>query len=392
MSKKFVKSAILLITYTVVLILAIVRFDDLLSILGNVLMIFQPIFIGFAIAFVLNRPCRFFARSYGKVLKGKSQKLATPLAVTTAYILFLLIISGIVSFIVPQVVDSLSTFVSNLGGYLTGVQGWLDSIVQKVDLEFLETIISPDVFNGLSTALQDFLSGALSLLTTTLPQILSLTGSVVSAVATGVMAFVFSIYMLAASDKLLGQCRRLARAYLPEKIYTSALDVCRLTADTFAKFIGGQLIEASILGVLCCLGMMILRLQYAPLIGVIVAVSALIPIIGAWFGAIASALLLLMVSPAQALTFLIFLVILQQIEGNLIYPRVVGNQVGLPGIWVLAAVTVGGGLFGFVGMLISVPTASVLYTLLRRNMRRRLKGKDGEEAEQESVPEVPEKE
>ena len=183
-----------------------------------------------------------------------------------------------------------------------------------------------------------------------------------------------------ALDRLLSQCRHLVQAYLPQRMSRVVFDVCQLTADTFTKFVSGQLIEACILGVLCFLGMTVLHLSYAPLIGVIVGVSALIPVAGAYLGAILSALLLLMVSPIQALTFLIFLVILQQVEGNLIYPRVVGTSVGLPGIWVLAAVTVGGGLFGFLGMLVGVPTASVLYTLLRRDVHRRL-GKTEDEGD-----------
>ena len=149
-------------------------------------------------------------------------------------------------------------------------------------------------------------------------------------------------------------------------------EIARLTADTFTNFVSGQLLEAAILGVLCFVGMVILRLAYAPLISVIIAVTAIIPIAGPYIGAILSALLLVMVAPPQALIFLVFICLLQQLEGNLIYPRVVGSSIGLPGLWVLIAVLVGGGLFGLVGMLLSVPAVSVCYTLLRQDVGARL--------------------
>lgn len=371
MDKKLFKSLILLVTYVAVLVLIIVNFSEVLVLGKKALGQIEPLLIGFVIAFILNRPCRFFRRLYSRGLRGNAEKLALPLAVVSAYVMLIAAIVAIFSIVLPHFADSLALFISNIGSYATQMQEWVNYLLERFDLELLEWL---DLSN-LSQALQDVMSGALNLLTSTLPQILSIAGTVVSVVVTGVLAFVFSIYMLASGDRLLTQCRNLVKAYAPERLRQTIFDVGRLTADTFTKFIGGQLIEACILGCLCCVGMWILRLPYAPLIGVIIGVCALVPIAGAYIGAIVSALLLLMVSPAKALVFLIFLVILQQLEGNLIYPRVVGGSVGLPGIWVLAAVTVGGGLFGFVGMLIGVPTASVLYALLRQDVNRRLSKK-----------------
>ena len=368
MDKKLFKNILLLITYTVLLVLAIVRFDDLAHLLRSILVIFRPLFIGFAIAFVLNRPCRFFSRLYARGLRGRAGAAVQPLAVFTSYVALIAAITAIVAFVLPQVVASLELFVSNISAYMLRLQRWIDTLVFNLDLGLLEQLD----LSSLTNALRDLMGQALNLVTSTLPHLFSITSTVVSVIVTGVLAVVFSIYMLSGGDRLLSQCRHLVQAYLPQRMSRVVFDVCQLTADTFTKFVSGQLIEACILGVLCFLGMTVLRLSYAPLIGVIVGVSALIPVAGAYLGAILSALLLLMVSPIQALTFLIFLVILQQVEGNLIYPRVVGTSVGLPGIWVLAAVTVGGGLFGFLGMLVGVPTASVLYTLLRRDVHRRL--------------------
>ena len=204
-----------------------------------------------------------------------------------------------------------------------------------------------------------------------------MTGNIISMFVTLVLAVVFSIYMLAGKEKLLSQGRRLLRAYLPERWADRVSDVIQLTADIFSSFVSGQLIEACILGGLCALGTLFIQPDYAALIGVIIGVSALIPVAGAYIGAILSAFLLVMVNPVRALIFLIFLAVLQQIEGNVIYPRVVGTSIGLPGIWVLAAVTVGGGLFGLLGVLLSVPVASVVYALIKRDVRRRLTEQGG---------------
>ena len=199
-----------------------------------------------------------------------------------------------------------------------------------------------------------------------------MTSVVVSGVITGVLALVFSIYMLSGAPRLTAQCRRLVRAYLPQRVSTRVLSVARLTVDTFSKYVNGQLVEACILGGLCFAGMCIFRFDYAPLISVIIGVSALIPIAGAYLGAAVAVLLLVMIRPMEAFWFLVFLVTLQQLEGNLIYPRVVGTTMGLPGIWVLAAVTVGGSLLGLIGMVMSVPIAAVVYTLLKNDLRARL--------------------
>ena len=210
---------------------------------------------------------------------------------------------------------------------------------------------------------------------------MAFTGNLMSVIVTLVLAVVFSVYMLSGRERLLHQCRKVLYAYLPERWAVRVHSVAKLSAVTFTNFVSGQLLEACILGGLCAAGMLFIQADYAPLIGVIVGISALIPVAGAYIGAGVSAFLLMMVSPVRALIFLVFLLVLQQIEGNVIYPRVVGTSIGLPGLWVLTAVTVGGGLFGLLGIMLSVPLCSVLYALLRQDVARRtaLSGKDGKE-------------
>lgn len=368
MDKKLFKSLILLITYSVVLVAVIVKIDTVLGWLDAGITAFEPIFIGFALAFILNRPCNFFARVYGERFPEKARKAARPAAVVTAYLIFIAAVAVVLTFVIPELTNSIRTFVGSLSLYLSNLQGLLDYVVDKFDLQMLQDL---NLTSILSNAINKVLSGTLDLLTNTLPQIISMTSVVVSAVVTGVLSLVFSIYMLSSGPKLLSQCRRVVVTYLPDRISAPLLSVTKLTADTFTRYISGQLIEALILGVLCFIGMCIFRFDYAPLISVIIGVSALIPIVGSYMGAIIAAILLVMIEPIQAVLFLIFLIVLQQIEGNLIYPRVVGSSLGLPGIWVLAAVTVGSALFGFMGLVAGVPITAVLYTLLRQDVSRR---------------------
>ena len=371
MDKRLFKQLILLITFAVVLVAFIVKLDAVGAWVGGVLHAFEPLFIGFAIAFVLNRPCNFFARLYAQRLSERGRRAARPLAVATSYVLLIAFLAVLVALVVPELIKSLERFVSNLSTYGSNFQQLFDWVVEKFQLESLEDLN----FTGAFDDLNSLLSRALELLTDTMPHLISATGVVVSAVVTGVLAIVFSVYMLSGAPRLLAQCRRIVVTYLPKKMVGPFLSVARLTADTFTRYVTGQVTEACILGCLCFVGMCVFRFDYAPLISVIIGVSALIPVAGAYIGAILAVVLLVMIDPMQAVWFLIFLVILQQLEGNLIYPKVVGTSLGLPGIWVLAAVTVGSSLLGFVGLVIGVPITAVLYTLLKQDLRARQGGK-----------------
>lgn len=366
--KLTMRKLLLLITYTVVLVAVIVELDIVGGWLKQIIDAFEPIYIGFAIAFVLNRPCNFFANHYGRWMKGKWNKLARPLAVITSYLALLAVVSALLALVIPELVESIESFVSNLAAYANNLQVWYDGIV---DMFHLDTFAGLDLSALINDAFGKVFSGVLNTLTNTLPQLISATGRVISIAVTVVLSLVFSIYMLFSGPKLVKQFRRLTENYLPEKWVKPVQSVVKLTANTFTQYVSGQLVEACILGCLCFVGMCIFRFSYAPLISVIIAVSALIPVAGAYIGAIVSAMLLLMIDPMQAVWFLVFLIILQQLEGNLIYPRVMGTSIGLPGIWVLAAVTVGGKLLDFAGLLIGVPVAAVLYTLLKRDLHRR---------------------
>ena len=368
MDKKLFHSLLWLITYAVLLVFLLVKFDALIALLNRLANLGRPIFIGFAIAFVLNRPCAAFERFYRRGLERVGgERYSRALAVISAYVMLIAIIAALFSFVLPKVVDSLILFANSLNGYIRNMQIWINELTVRFDLdiEFLN-------LTGLDSALRGLVNNLVGLLSNAAPHVLAFTSGVISSLVTFVLALFFSVYMLSGHDALLSQFRRMLAAYMPPRPAGVITDVIHLTADTFTRFVSGQIIEACILGGLCAAGMLFIQADYAALVGVIIGVTALVPVAGAYIGAILSAFLLLMISPIKALIFLIFLLVLQQIENNVIYPRVVGTSIGLPGIWVLSAVTIGGGVLGLAGILFSVPVASVIYTLIRRDVHKRL--------------------
>lgn len=369
MDRKLFRSILWIITYAVLLMLFIVNFAEVRGWFGTLMEVLRPLFIGFAIAFVLSRPTQFFYQVYRHQLdRTRAAKLARPLAVTTAYLLLIVLLVTFFSIVLPKLAESIHLFLGSLSDYMKNAQSWVNWILSRFNLDTLGTLD----FSRFSDLIKSTLTTAVNTITTAVPQILAFTGNIISIVVTTFLSIIFSIYMLAGRETLLSQCRRVLRAYVPKPLADGISDVATLTAETFSAYVSGQLIEACILGGLCTLGTLFIQPDYAPLIGIIIGVFALIPMVGAFLGGAMVAMLLVIVSPLKTLIFLIFLLALQQFEGNVIYPRVVGNNIGLPAIWVLAAVTVGGGLLGFVGILVSVPIASVLYTLLRRDLHRRL--------------------
>ena len=378
MTQKTTRSIMLIITYTILLILFLMKFDWIWGMVMQFVSAMKPFFIGFAIAFALNRPCQFFRRFYGRQLGRRRENLTLPFAVVSSYLCVILVVIALVSFVLPQVADSVSLFAGRMEGYVANLQIWVNDLFEYFHAE---EILAGIDFTGLDEYLKKLLNGMLTVASDTMSGILAFTGSVLSVAVTLILSLVFSIYMLAGRDTLMSQCHKVLYAYVPRGWAERIHEVVRLSGVTFTNFVSGQLLEACILGGLCAIGMLFIQPDYAPLIGVIIGISALIPVAGAYVGAILSAFLLLMVSPVRALAFLVFLVILQQIEGNVIYPRVVGTSIGLPGLWVLTAVTVGGGLFGLLGIMLSVPVCSVLYTLLRRDVASRILQQEKESEE-----------
>lgn len=317
-----------------------------------------PLLLGVVMAFVLNVPMR----PIEKHLHLKHEKAKRPLAIFLSLVLILGIFTGVAFLVLPEIVDAVRLVAQII---LSGIDQatFLEENIDFSTFPFGEYLEQIDIDWGqLKLNFEDWTMSQRDVL-------LKQAAGTVSSIATGFVNFfialVFSIYILANKEKLKSQATRLVHAWLSEKLGVSLIHIVSICNVSFRNFIAGQATEAVILGTLCTIGMLILRLPYAPMVGALVGVTALVPIVGAYIGAIAGAFLILTISPLKAFVFIIFLIILQQLEGNLIYPRVVGSRVNLPAMWVLAAVTVGGNLAGPVGMLLGVPAASAIYELLK---------------------------
>lgn len=335
-----------------------------------------PVTLGAILALILNVPMRPIEKRLFPASKNpRLQRIRRPLAILLSFLLVLGIFCGVVLLVVPEFVSALMV----LGRNVLNVIDQLAQLEETLDfsqIPFGDTLAGINIdWLGLKDSLEQWAktSGGAVVDST-----MSAIGSISSSVISFAVGVVFSVYILANKETLKRQVCRLIRAWLPQRFGDICIHVASVCSDTFRRFVAGQTTEAFILGSLCAIGMAILRLPYAPMIGALVGVTALIPVVGAFIGTIVGALMILTVDFFKAVIFVAFLLILQQIEGNLIYPRVVGSSIGLPGMWVLAAVTIGGGLAGPVGMLIGVPAASAAYALLReatewREERRRKK-------------------
>lgn len=331
--------------------------------------ILSPLLLGCAIAFILNVPMRAIERGLLPHTK-KAARLRRPLALvcTIAAVAAVLTLAGLV--IVPGVKEAVLSVAAQAPGAFRELQAFAHRF-QSYLPSFTEQI------EALSIDWESISKKALDLAQNWGKGLLvsggGLVGGIVSGVTTFFIGFVFAIYILLQKERLARQGRQLCYAYLPERAADRMLEVIRLSEKTFSGFLSGQCLEAVILGTLFVVAMTVFRFPYALLVGVLIALTALIPIVGAFIGCAVGALLMLVNDPWQALWFIVLFLVLQQIEGNLIYPHVVGSSVGLPSIWVLAAVSVGGSLMGIVGILLFIPLCSVLYALLRQDTVKRLK-------------------
>lgn len=362
-----------------ILFLCIHYCDVVLALLGGIVSAAAPIFIGLIIAYILNILMSFYERHYFTAHVNKKVVLKSRRAV--CMVLALVTLVGIVTLIVRLVIPELFSCVSFL---LSEIPPAIEEFLAS---EFVVDVLPATILSELSDInWKESVSGLVQFVTSglgsTVSTIVVAVSAVFSTVVTGFLGFIFAIYLLLGKEQLQNQGRRLMGSYLPGKWVEKLSYLLKVLDDSFHRYIVGQCTEAIILGVLCIAGMLILGLPYAPMIGTLIGFTALIPVAGAYIGAGVGAIMIFTVSPVEALIFLIFIVVIQQIEGNLIYPKVVGNSVGLPAIWVLATVTIGGSLMGIMGMLIGVPIAGALYRLLREDMNRREK-KAVPETEQE---------
>lgn len=376
MDKKQMKSIMLLILFTVMLYVGLQNIDVVLGVLGTMIGLVFPFILGGGIAFVLNVPMSFLERNIfgrGRLKDSRrAAKAARPVSLILALLLVILIIMIAGFVILPELGNTVMGLGKGIETGIRNLQIWIDSTFQNNSaiVEWANSLeIEPQkMVDSIMGVLQNGVNNILS-------SAVTVTVGIANTAMNASIAFVFACYILIQKEKLMVQAKKALFALLPEKTVEYLLHVCTLANNTFSRFVTGQCIEAVILGTMFFVAMTVFQFPYAMLVGVLIAFTALIPIFGAFIGCVISALLILLVSPMKALLFLILFLVLQQIEGNLIYPHVVGGSVGLPSVWVLVAVTVGGSLMGVAGMLIFIPLVSVIYALFREWMYKSLKKK-----------------
>ena len=366
MKRDIKKNIILIITYIALIIFVLVNFEKILSILGYIINIFSPFIFGVIVAFVLNVLVNFIERKlFGKVMKKTWLKIKRPLSIAISVVLVIFIIVFIMNLLIPQLKNSVSLFTDSLPTYKEDII----NIMNKFNLE--ETTIKKvsDYLDNFGKVITDYIKGNSKDVITVTTEVAT---SLIAIISKAVIAIVFAIYIIAQKETLKRQFNKLMNAYLKPRTVDRINKYASMANTTFSNFVTGQCLEALIFGSLCFLGMLILRLPYATTIAVLLGFTALIPVFGAFIGTFLGAFLILMISPIKAIIFVVFILVLQQIEGNLIYPKVVGKSVGLPGIWVLLSVTIGASVGGILGMLIATPLCSLLYILLRQAVNDRI--------------------
>ena len=379
-----------LIVFTALLVIALWKFDVVLDVLKTIWQIVFPFILGGAIVFAINVPMSFLEKKIFENVKKENKavkKLARPVSLLLTIVLVVGVIALVMIGVIPQLTKTMGTLMINITDFIPQI--WIRDFFH--DNREIMKLVDQVQFNpdqAIRWGISLLGNGAGNMMNTTV----SAVGSVVSGLATFFIAFSFACYVLFQKEKLHVQIRKVLFAFLPKQKAAAFLKVCSLTYRTFANFLTGQCLEAVILGCMFVVTLSVLRMPYALLIGVLIAFTALIPIFGAFIGCAVGSFLIFMVSPKQAIIFIIVFLVLQQIEGNLIYPHVVGESVGLPSIWVLAAVTIGGNLMGIVGMLVFIPLLSVVYTIFRKVVYLRLKKRHIKQVTATDIEEYTEKE
>ncbi len=366
LNSKNIKKILLTVFLSAIIVAAVFGFAGVINFLSKILSYVTPIILAFCIAFILNVPLNALENRIFKFMDKSRfkfvRKMRRPICMFLTYLLSLGVISLLVLVIIPDIVDTVIYIVDKLPSFVASSTEWLtDTLVsfgfKEKDLPIMKldlSVITPALKNWLSSYSSEIVGDAVTITT-----------SVINGVFDAVFSIVISAYILAQKEKIGAFVKKVIDTFIPEKNTKIIYHVSKQASESFSRFIGGQLTESVILGVLCYIGMLIFRFPNAPIISVLICVTSLVPVVGALVGVFVGALLILITNPIKALFFVIFIIILQQIEGNLIYPRVVGKAVGLPAVIVISAVLVGGNIGGILGALIAVPLSAMLYTLLK---------------------------
>lgn len=384
--KGMTKRLLFVITFAITLFVALLNIKDIFALIGKVGQILKPIFVAFIIAFVLNIFMKLFEWVMYKIFPNK--KLKNPktkqvkeicskgkkktirlCSIALTIITAILVIKGLVGFIIPQVYESLESIIKGVPGYLIEVKDFALEL-KDADPAFEEAI------NKTYLTAEEKANEMFKNITDYIPEVVKITKDITGFVFDLLLSFILAIYFLASKENLAKNGKKIVYALYKEKTANYICKIVTIANARFQAFIKGQLMEMVVIGLLCYIGMLIFKMPYAVLISVIVSITALIPIFGAWAGGAIGTILIFTVSPIKALFFIIFIIVLQQLEGNFIYPKVVGNQVGISGLWVLIAIVIGSAVAGIPGILIGIPLFATVYTLFGEYVNRRLEEKE----------------
>lgn len=354
-------------TYSIVLFLVLVNIKSVLGEISGVMSAISPFIMAFGIAFVLNLPLKIIENKFLNQFKIKDSTKRS-LSIFITFTLMITLFVSVIQFVFPQLKDSVSTLTISIPTYAENIEVFMQNIVNRFDL-------SNDIWVEFADFIDKAIKTVTNLIALGVPYIINTTLNIATGTINFLLAIVMSIYMLSSKERIILGVKKVIYALLNKKTADKITKVVRLSNKTFSSFIGGQLTEAFILGGLTTAGLFILRIEYAVLIGVIVGITSIIPIFGAFIGAIPSIVLLLMVEPFQALVFIVYILVLQQFEGNIIYPKVVGNSIGISGLWIMFAILLGGSLGGILGIILGIPGFAVVYILTKEWAEETLKNK-----------------
>lgn len=368
-NKKLTKWVIGIATVCIIIFLGVQNIDVVFNGISWIVNLIMPLILGFVLALTLNVPMHFIeSHLFTKTQRPALQKMRRPLSLILSIALITGVFAGVVWLVIPELVDAVKIIAQGIMDVAKKIPQYehdlnlsaisLGNVLENIDWEQIVNSIELWIKNQSGT-----------IMNTAVVTVSSLIGGIVNSV----IAFVFAIYILLSKETLKKQTCRIIRAWLPEKFGKYIMHASSVINGIFRNFISGQTLEAIILGLLCMVGMFILQIPYAPMVSALVGVGALIPMVGAFAAAVIGAFMILTVSPIKAVVFIVFIILLQQFEGNLIYPKVIGSRINFPPIWVLASVTIGGGLAGPVGILFSIPLASAIYVLVREATEKREK-------------------
>lgn len=365
LDKSTMKKLVFLIAFAIAFYMLLNNIRTVTGVVGYVFQISFPLVLGFFIAFVLNVPLRAIEK---RIFKGKNkfiQKIKRPVSIILSILIVAGVVTGVLWLVIPELIKTVQLLIDIFPDFMDRMVTKAEKLYNKYpEIKSLVDTVAENKEEITAKLVEVLQSTAGGILGSTFTFLSSFFGGVVNAV----IGVIFGVYILANKESLKKNVKKVLNAWFPKNQTAKFFHICEVANDIFGKFVVGQFTEAIILGTLCMLGMLVFNFPYAGMIGALVGITALIPIVGAFIGAGVGAFMIMMDNPLKAVLFVVYIVVLQQIEGNLIYPKVVGSSVGLPAMWVLAAVTVGGALAGIVGMIVGVPIASTCYYLLRENV------------------------